>query len=231
MALLTLAEYKAYAGITGTDATRDASLTAIIADVCDAINQACRPWLFEPQEVTAYLDAPLDDQLVLPNIPVRSITAIYLNWSASGNPAAFTSTSLLTQYSQYYLEIDSPTDGWSESGIVYKRAGSWNGQYWGGERRWPVQALASTLTVGRGAIKAVFAAGCLTVPPNVKMAACQMTSLIYQRRQKGAPVQSESWNGDSYSLGGGGFSTAGAISSPDVVALLRRYMTPQVARP
>ncbi len=231
MALLTLSQYLGFAGLTGTDATRDASLTAIIADVCDAINQACRPWLFEPQEVTAILDSPLDETLVLPIIPVRSVTSIYSNGQASGDPAAFTADTLLVPYTQYWLEIDDPVNAWSSSGIVYKRAGSWNGQYWGGERRWPVQALGSVLVVGRGAIKVVFQAGCLTVPPNVQMAACLMTSLIFQRRQKGAPVQSESWNGDSYSLGSGGFATAGAISSPDVVSLLRRYMTAQVARP
>jgi hypothetical protein len=230
MAILTLAEYKTFLGVTDTDTARDASWTAIIAEVCDAINQACRPWLFEPTTVTAIVDAPLDDQLVLPVIPVRSITSLYLNWTASGDPAAFTSDNLLTQYTQYWLEIDDPVNSYSESGIVYKRAGSWNGQNWGGERRWPVQALGSTLEVGRGAIKVVLAAGTLTVPANVQLAACLMTSLIFNRREKGAPLNSESWNAYSYSTNSA-ITAMGAINSPDVVGLLRRYMTPQVARP
>lgn len=230
MALITLDEYKTFAGITGTNATRDASLTAIIADVSDAINQACRPWLFEPQELTKVLDAPLDEKLMLPAIPVRSITALYLNQQASGESAAFTSNDLLTQYTDYYLELDYYTDDISTSGIVYKRAGRWNGQYWGGERRWPVQALGSTLEVGRGCIKVVFQAGTLTVPPNVQMAACLAVSLIYGRRKTGIPLNSESWDGYSYS-GGSTFTTEGAIASPDVSSLLRRYMSVQVARP
>jgi len=229
MALVTLAELKAFTGIT-TTAAQDISLTAIIAEVSDAINQACRPWLFEPQEVTAIVDGPLDDKLMLPAIPVRSITALYLNWQASGESAAFTSANLLTQYTEYFLEIDDPVNGYSESGIVYKRAGRLNGMYWAGERRWPVNALGSTLVVARGAIKAVFQAGTLTVPDNVKMAVFLASMLIYNRRQTGYPLTSESWNGYSYGASGP-FTAEAAIYSPDVYGLLKRYMSAQVARP
>lgn len=229
MALVTLADLLAFTGIT-TTAAQDISLTAIIADVSDAINQACRPWLFEPQEVTAILDAPLDEKLTLPAIPVRSVTAIYLNWQASGESADFGAENLLAQYTDYYLELDDPVNGYSESGIVYKRSGRLNGMYWGGERRWPVNALGSTLTVGRGAIKAIFQAGTLTVPSNVKMATILASMLIYNRRQTGFPVTSESWNGYSYGASGP-FTAEAAIYSPDVYGLLKRYMSAQVARP
>lgn len=237
MAIQTLAGYKTWAGITSTDATRDASLTAILTEVNAAISRLCRPWLFERVTMTSViLDAPLDDQLILPNIPVPSITSLYLNWSANGDPAAFTSADLLTNYMGYLLDINDKVNSWSTTGIVYCRGGAWSNSWgqgslnWGGERRWPVNRLASTLTPGRGAVKATFPAGCLTVPEEVVLCANLATSMIYQRRTYGMPVQSESWNGESYSLAGP-FTATAALSSPDCATLLAGYQSAFVATP
>jgi hypothetical protein len=237
VAIQTLAGYKTFAGITSTDATRDASLSAILTEVNAAISRLCRPWLFERVTMTdVILDAPLDAELVLPVIPVPSITSLYLNWSANGDPAAFTSNDLLTPYSGYLLDVNDKVNDWSTTGIVYCRGGqnsnSW-GQgslNWGGERHWPPTRLASTLTPGRGAIKVTFPAGCLTVPPEVTLCANLATSMIYARRTYGMPVNSESWNGDSYSMSGA-YTAAAALSSPDCAELLAGYQSAFVAAP
>jgi hypothetical protein len=46
------------------------------------------------------------------------------------------------------------------------------------------------------------------------------TSLLFERRKKGIPLQSESFNGYSYS-NSGPFTVEAAIKTPDVMELLR----------
>ncbi len=232
MALVTAASWQAFSGVTVTGAALT-SVTAICLEVEDAIQQLCSPWLFEPVTLTdKILDAPLDDFLTLPVLPVRGITTLYVNLGANGDPVAFTSNNLLTPYQQYILDIDDVVNNWSKSGIVYSRAGSWWGgpSPWGWERSWPINRLASTLTPARGAVKITFAAGMLAVPEAIQLAANLAVSMIYNRRVLGMPVNSESWNGDSYSLASA-FTAVGALQSPDIAGYLAKYQTAFVARP
>lgn len=221
MAILSLADYKTFAGVTGTDATRDASLTAIIAQVDAAIKKLCRPFQFESGTATnLILDLPSDQWLLLPLVPVRGITSLYVNEEAHGDATEFTSDHLLTVYDDYRLEIDMPIEGWSRSGRVERV----NYSSWGGRFLRPLGRLhAGQLEPVRGAIKITFTYGLTSVPSDVVQAAALATSLIYERRQKGGPVTSESWNGYSASIGGQ-FTATAAIQSPDVLQLLLPYM-------
>lgn len=232
MAIVTAASWQAFSGVTVTGAALT-SITAICAEVDAAIKILCYPWLFEPAMLTDYImDAPLDDFMQLPVIPVGSITTLYLNIGANGDPSQFTINDLLTPYQQYILDIDDPVNNWSKSGIVYSRAGSWWGgpSPWGWERNWPINRLASVLTVARGAVKITFAAGMLAVPDNVAMAANLAVSLIYGRRVLGMPVTANSWNGESVSFAGP-YTAVGALQSPDIAGFLAPYQTIFVASP
>lgn len=232
MALVTAASWQAFSGVTVTGAALT-SIAAICTEVNDAIKQLCSPWQFEPVTLSnVILDAPLDDFLTLPVIPVRSIASLYVNLGANGDPSQFTNSNLLQPYQQYYLKIDDPINNWSKSGIVYSRAGSfWGGPSpWGQERNWPINRLASVLTVARGAISISFSAGMLTIPQTVQLAANLAVSMVYNRRTTGLPVNGESWNGDSYSISGA-FTAVGALQSPDIAGYLAKYQTYFVASP
>jgi hypothetical protein len=62
----------------------------------------------------------------------------------------------------------------------------------------------------------------------VEAAAVSAVSLLMQRRKTGAPIQSESWNGESISVAGP-FTATGAVTSPDVLALLMPFVSVRIA--
>jgi hypothetical protein len=220
MSVLSLADFKVLSGITSTDATRDAALTAILAAVDAAIKKYVAPFYPEPTTITdAILDAPPHNVLQLPVLPVRSITSLYLRWGADGDAALFTSDYLLTVNTDYYMPVDDKIHAYSRSGHVYRRGWS----IWALEQRWHVGRLAGQIDPARGAIKATFTAGPASVPEDIELAAMLMTTKLYQSRTFGTQVTSASLNGGSYSLGSGG--TAGILQDPTVSALLAPYAT------
>lgn len=224
--IVTANQWQTFSGATLTT-DQLASIGSIVIEVDAAIKRLCRPWLFEPQTFTnVILDAPLEDELLLPVIPVRSITSLYVSPAANGDPTLFTANDLLAPYTGYLLDLDDPVNGYSKSGVVYCRnAGGWlggSGGSWGGEVRGSAGRLTGELTPGRRAIKVSFLAGCLTVPDDVRLAANMATSLIYFRRLRGVTAQSESWNGASYSLASPMLAMA-ALESPDVANRLSGY--------
>jgi hypothetical protein len=220
MALGSLSDMKAALGITGTDATRDAALTVLLAQTEAAIKKVCRPFLFEAATFTdVILDAPWNSQdLYLPATPVRSITSLYYSADGHGVAANFTSDNLLTAGTDYQLVIDDPVNTWSRHGRVRRL----NRSLWGSDRVRPYTRLANGVVDGPGAIKVTFVAGCTSVPAEVAEALYLATMMVYQRRT-GAPVTSESWNGGSVSYDGQ-FTATAAVNSPDVKQLLAPYM-------
>lgn len=221
MAIISAATYATYTNTayTGGDAT---ALTAICTAVDVAIKKLLRPFVPEDQTFTdVVFDAPPGNVLWLPVYPVRSITSLYLRYWANGEVAAFTSSDLLTQYTQYYMPLD-PIDGYSRRGQVFRRGAS----VWGFEQRFPLGRLAPQVEPNRGAVKATLVCGPSSVPADIVQAAVLAVSMIFARKVPGMPVTSESWNGGSYSLAAP-FLTA-VLASPDVQALLMPYMTTHV---
>lgn len=195
MAILTLSEYLAWAGITSTDATRDASLTAMISEVNDAIIRYLHNGSIETASYTVIMPAPVSLQLVLPVVPVlASSVVLYLNWQANGNPSLFTSQDLLTPYTDYIVNTGPFDNLYSTSGIV---TSNWSN--WGGSFIRPTYALASTPAPTPGAIKATFTAGYDTVPPSIIAAAELITSKLYNMRKTGQPLNSEGLQSYQYS--------------------------------
>lgn len=222
MAILSLSKFLTLSGITSTDATRDASLTAILLEVDAAIKRAIYPFVPESSTLTdKIIDAPHHSNiLTLPVVPVRSITSIYLHPGANGDASLFTSDDLLTANTDYYMPLDDPVNAYSRSGRVFRRGVS----IWGVEYRRPLSRLSHELDPDRGAIKFTAAVGPSSVPADIEQAAFLMTALIYARRTTGLPFGSESWNGYSAS-NAGPFTATGALYSPDIKALLSPYMT------
>jgi hypothetical protein len=220
MALGSLSDMKAALGITGTDATRDAALTVLLAQTEAAIKKLCRPFLFEAATFTdVILDAPWNAQdLYLPATPVRSITSLYYSADARGVVANFTSDHLLTAGEDYQLVIDDPVNTWSRHGRVRRLARS----LWGAGTIRPYTRLAFGPTDAQASVKVTFVAGCTSVPAEVAEALYLATMMTYQRRT-GAPVTSESWNGGSVSYAGP-FTETAAVNSPDAKQLLAPYM-------
>jgi hypothetical protein len=221
VAIGTLAGYLAHAGISSTDATRDASLSAILVTTEAAIKRLCYPFLFEPQTLTdVILDAPwASDTLLLPALPVRSITSLYYNPAGKGLAANFDSTHLLSANVDYQLVIDDFVNNWSRAGRVRRL----NRSVWGVGYLRPLGRLGFGPQPEAGSIKLTAAVGCASVPAEVSQALYLATALVYARRS-GAPVTSSSWNGYSESLAGP-FTTTAAVNSPDVMQLLAPYVS------
>lgn len=220
MALLTLAELKTRAGITSTDATRDASLTQLISDVDAAVKRLTGQNIEQATYTDKILDAPVNSKILrLPQWPVSSVTSLYLNWDAKGDPAAFTSDDLLTAYTDYRLVVDDFVNARSRRGAVEILTRT----YWA---YWQERALSMPLTTRLadcpGAVKCTWVAGYATVPDDLKGAVASAVMLLYDRRQTGRPLTSESWNGRSVSYDGA-FTATAAVQSPDVWQVVRHY--------
>lgn len=221
-AIITSTSFLAGTGLTATGADLTA-LASICASVDTAIRRMIYPFVVEPATLTdIILDAPNSNELVLPVVPVRSITSIYYRPDANGVLANFTSDFLLDNSAggEYYLKLDRPVDAYSRSGIVQRRVTS----MFGGERSFANRlSLAPSWGPGHGALKVTWLAGPLSIPDDIFEAAKLATALLYTRRKTGLPVTNESWNGYSYGTAGP-FTATAALRSPDVLALLQYYL-------
>lgn len=221
LTLGSLSDLKTHLGVTGTDATRDASLTAILTSVDAAIKRLCFPFLFDATTLTdVILDAPwASDTLLLPALPVRSVASIYYNPAARGVVANFEAEHLLTAGTDYQLVIDDPVNAWARAGRVRRL----NRSVWGVGYLRPLGRLAFSPQPEAGSVKVTMSCGTASVPVEVTQATYLAAMLVYQRRA-GAPETSSSWNGYSESLASP-FLTTAAINSPDVMQLLSGYIS------
>ena len=217
-ALITAESYQTLTGqtMTGADLT---ALSGWCAGVNNAVRKHLRPYSPDSVTLTSFvMDAPTGNVLLLPVLPVRTLTSVYWRPGANGEVAAFTSDDLLTVNDDYWMPTD-PFDGYSRKGEVYRRGmSSWQGEY----RYANPRSLAPQHDPGRGAILLNATCGETSVPDAITSACALMVSLIYARRKDGAPYASESWNGRSQSLAGA-FTATAALHSPDVQALLAPF--------
>ena len=225
MAIVSLSTVQDYTGdsYTGANAT---SIERFCMAVDTAVKRMIFPFRPEPVTVSSQLiDAPMNNILQLPLVPVRSITSLYLHWGANGDSTQFDLTNdILTNHDDYYMPIDDAINSWSRTGFVYRRGAS----TWGYEMIRRLGRLFVEEDPNRGAILANYVAGCATVPADIESAAVMAVVLMYQHRKKGAPVQSEGWNGYSYSLSAP-FTAEAAIHTPEVQALLSPYINIAIA--
>jgi hypothetical protein len=210
-----------WSGLTGTSLTAgsadETSVEMLCAAVAEALTRLCYPILLAPKALTLYAcDAPIENEFFTPVRPCRSISAIYLRPGADGDSSLATSDYLLTNYTDYVLDVDDALNGWSRTGRVYRRGSS----CWGFELRRPLGRLAYATDPNRKAIFLSGSFGPASVSPVVRQAAATCVTLMYNSRTLGGQVQSNSWNGGSISMASAVTAEA-AIHSPDVTALLR----------
>lgn len=218
--ILTPAQYQVAIAktLTGDDL---AGLSFWCQAVDGAIKKHIRPFIPESTTFTSViLDAPLGNVLLLPNVPVRSITSLYLRWGANGEAAAFTSDYLLTVNDDYYMPIDTQPEAYSRSGRVFRRGID----VWGYEARRPLGRLAATIDPNRGAISATYVAGPTSVPSDLSAVAVLLVSKMLNSKKFGSMATSASLNTASYSLPGAALE-AGIFGDPTIRSMLGEYRT------
>lgn len=216
MEILSAQDYLDYTGLSYTGADL-VSLQGHCEAVSEALERMCYPILLRPKTLALFpFDAPAQSrELMLPR-PIRSISAIYYRCNANGDNSVLDLTAdLLTAGADYRLVIDDVLTGWSRSGIVQRV----NRSAWGGLFVRPPTRLGYRLDDEPGSVFVSGSFGPDRVSPVVRAAGCSAVSLMMQRRKTGAPLNSESFGGYSYS-NAGQFTAEAAVRSPDVLQLL-----------
>jgi hypothetical protein len=182
--LISIAEYKVWAGITGT--AQDALLTVLV----DAVSMEVRRWCdrnltngFESVSRTERYDGTGEQTIQLIEWPVASITSVTV-YTADG-------TTEVLDSSTYRVNGDSGV----LSRIDPKRA------------RFPVTAFGTVQATfstqpwfedGFDNVQVVYTGGYATIPADLKMACYRLTDLAYSARGRNFGIQSESLGGYSY---------------------------------
>lgn len=182
--LISIAEYKVWAGISGT--AQDALLTVLV----DAVSMEVRRWCdrdltngFELVSRTEKYDGTGEQTIQLMEWPVSSVTSVKV-YSAGGT----------------YETLDSNTYRVNGDSGVLSRIDPVLA-------RFPTNAfgtIESTFSVqpwfeaGFDNIEVVYTGGYATIPADLKMACYRLTDLAYTARGRNMNLQSESLGGYSY---------------------------------
>ena len=229
MALATLTNLKTYLGITGT--TEDARLQMMLDAAMSGIIQACIGWRFEQVTLTEYYE-PDGSKLILRSRPVKSITSLYEDASASWGQTsgAFDTDTLLSEGEDYALEKDgSGINGEvSRSGLIVRI-----GRLWARQAR-PVFVSGSVtgsmmlkMSPATGPVKVTYVAGYDDVPADVVLAVyAEVDMMRLMRKKGGGTVQSFGLGEYSYSLANVDKSSHayGYFLSPQTSTLLAPYL-------
>lgn len=203
--LISIAEYKVWAGISGT--AQDALLTVLV----DAVSAEVRRWCdrnltngFESASRTERYSGMGEQTIQLTEWPVASITSVTV-YTADG-------TAEVLDSSTYRVNGDSGV----LSRIDPKRA------------RFPVTAFGSVdatfstqpwFEEGFDNVQVVYTGGYSTIPADLKMACYRLTDLAYSARGRNFALASES-------LGQYSYSNANPKATNEIKAeVLRAYMT------
>lgn len=218
MAIVTAAVWQAWANqtLTGGDLT---SLGVICNQVDAAIKSRINRTIEQATYTDFVFDAPTTNVFSLARYAPIAVSGFELayNANAQGDPTAFTSDDVLTMYSDYILDVGPDTQASSLSGLCINLKGAWGVQGWR-----PNYSIAFQTVGIPGSLQVTFQGGYATVPNDLVEAACLAVSKIRQLRKLGSAVQSESWNGESYSLGGQAFMY-GILGDPVIAGLLNPY--------
>lgn len=219
MPIVTTDDWKTFTGntLTGTQ-------VGAIGAICGAVSEAIKREtgrVLERGSFSIVLDAPVSSQIRLLRWAPLVIEdmEVYLNYYANGDPDAFTSSSLLTAYTDYTFKAGD--DGLTIPSGVLTRIG-YGGQEipWGGGNYSPPYSLTPQRRPQRGSIKVVFTGGFYPVPMDIKQAAVLAVTKIWRAIPFGGQLGSESWNQYSYSLPNAALA---ALADPSISMTLDRY--------
>lgn len=217
MPLTNLDALKVHLGIAATDDSEDDMLSQLIQASEASVKRICGNRQFEKTTYTEYLDGNGSPFIFLKEWPVHSITDLYLDLSGYGGQAsgAFAASTELTQGVDFYLVKDP--SGVAQSGCVMRI-----NNVWPSSLSRPTGMLSYFRVPIYGCIKVVYIGGFDPVPYDLQLAIWQICAERRLRAKNGQPVQSESDEGYSYSLGGMSDSEAMMIGS--VQSLLAPFM-------
>jgi hypothetical protein len=194
---LTLANLKAFIGMSASDTTYDTQLTLVL----NGVEQSITTYLgYNPASASAteYYSGNGTYQIVLNRKPVANaaaVTAVYEDtgayWGQATDP--FPSTTLLTQGTDYAVNIE----GVSQTGILTRIKNVWPTQW-----TWLPGKLAANLGPVPGCVKVTYTAGWTTYgPADVIQAAYAEAAARWASRLTGmGALTSESMDGYGISL-------------------------------
>ncbi len=193
MALITLAEYKAYAGITGTDL--DTQLAVLLSIAQEQVRSMAGRSItdgFESASRTLVLDGNGQNALQLVEWPVTSITSVS-EIDDQGTATAYATTDYSVEAKTGLLHRGRYTASGRFAG---DSAGGWQGagvyDTWGTAPCWPE---------GETNISVVYTGGYATIPYGIKMACYRAIDMLRADAGKGN-FTSETISGDySYTRG------------------------------
>lgn len=209
--LITLAEYKAFAGITDTG--DDTALGKLVSGIDAGAKKFLRRNI-EQQTKTEYLSGHGRGKLYLGERPLSAISGGSLGvWVDAGGyfghgSGAFSSSTQLTLGVDFAPE-DLAQSEKNQSCLVWL----WGPTSPGGN--WPQ---------GHGNIKAVYTAGYSVVPEDIKLGCFLLAAGVWNDRKIGSPLESEQLGSYSYTLlSGGGGSVGWAKQLREAVGYLMPY--------
>ena len=130
MAIITPTTWQTWANQTLTGGE-----LASLSLICNQVDASIKSRLYrtiERQTFTLVLAAPPTNALQLARYAPIEVAdfAISYNANAQGDPTAFTSSDLLTMYSDYILDVGPDSSDNSLSGMVINLKGAWGVQSW-----------------------------------------------------------------------------------------------------
>ncbi len=217
-----LPSVKLLLGVRQDDPSQDVLLSYLIAGAASAITYNLnRPFLLASNAanpITEYHSGTNDEWLVLRLWPVQSITSIYLDdggyWGQA--PNAFATPTLLTQGTDYALNVDTPS-GASRSGMVLRINNVW-------ESAWVRDGgmLASRPEAALGNVKVTYTYGFTSLPDDLAYAAATVVARMYNTAKFGQGITSENYEEYGVSLRDNAAPWLGLFGG-EVAPILARY--------
>ena len=198
--LTNLAEYTnaALGGVTPSDAEAR-QLIQLLATAEDWVQRYCNRRFTYVASQTIYLDGNGERDVLLPQLPVVSITSVKVDQTGYyGDGTDAFSEDALTAGTDYVLVKDDPDNtGQSRSGIL-RRIGT----VWPYSLRRPYELIGHHKAKCPGCIKVVATCGYQLIPYPIKAAVWALTTILVETAENGRLVMSESGEGHSVSYGG-----------------------------
>lgn len=193
MALISLESLKTYLKVLND--AEDQYLEELKVGVEEAF-RGLIGWRVEQNTYTEYYNGNWTINLPLRQVPVGSVTSVYLDPNGYGGQGtgAFPSSSLQTSGVDYYLELDR-SQGGSQSGLLVRIAGVWPGILY--KRRGD---LTAQKLPGQGNVKVTYVAGYKPIPDDIQLALWEACKELRLARFMAGPYQGESLQDYSYSV-------------------------------
>lgn len=176
MAIITVAEYKAFAGITAS--TWDAQLAVIIPALQDVIERWCNR-TFDTATFTEKHDGAGTDELNLRNPPIASVTSVTITTGSDSVALAATDYAFSTTGTGRLWML--PVAVWV---MAWEAASAWSNAHGGLTGR-------PCFPIGRENITVVYAGGYSTMPAGLKLAMYRLTAITLAQAGIDTTMKSE----------------------------------------